>query len=103
MNELPEDWAMLYLNGSSHYKQRNYSSNLYSVVRLSGAFGYIVNNRYYDILINKLSEMRKPCDGYYMDLQREINCYLSKEKLVKHLDGYSVRAEKNVAYPQLRQ
>lgn len=47
--------------------------------------------------------MRKPCDGYYMDLQREINCYLSKEKLVKHLDGYSVRAEKNVAYPQLRQ
>lgn len=102
MEELPCEWNMLYLNGSSHYRQTEYSSLLFRVRRLSGAFGYLVNSNFYDTLIKLLEGGEKPCDGYYMDIQKSSLCFLSREKLVKHLDGYSVRAEKVVAYPQLR-
>jgi GR25 family glycosyltransferase involved in LPS biosynthesis len=102
LNELPSGWNMLHLNGSSHYRHLDYSSLVWKVKRLSGAFGYLVNSNFYDTLIELLSRCEKPCDGHYMDIQKDSMCFLSKEKLVKHLDGYSVRAEKVVAYPQLR-
>ena len=101
-SELPESWDMLYLNGSPPYAVRKHSDNLNKVWRLSGAFAYVVNSTFYDTLIAELSKEEKPCDGHYMDLQPKSNCYISRDKLVKHLDGYSVRAEKMVVYPHLR-
>jgi len=95
------EWDMIYLNGTTHSKLP-YNDKLFKVRKLSGAFGYLVNERYYDKLIEVLSQDKKPVDGYYMDLQPYSDCYLTKEKLVRHLDGYSVRTEKIVVYPHLR-
>lgn len=102
MSELPDDWDMLYFNGSPPFAAIDFSDSLQRVRRLSGAFAYMVSERFYDTLIKTLSEEKKPCDGYYMELQGNANCYLTKKKLVRHLDGYSVRAEKMVVYPHLR-
>lgn len=101
VKELPEDWAMLYFN-SAMCKLYDYSESLQRVKGLAGGFGYVVNESYYDVLLDTLKGERKPCDGYYKDLQKSIPCYVTKEKLIKHIDGYSVRGEKNVVYPQLR-
>lgn len=100
--ESVKSWDMIYLNGSPPYYTTEHNDLLKRVKRLSGAFAYLVHSRFYDMIIETLSESLRPCDGYYMDLQRESECYLSNEKLVKHLDGYSVRAEKIVVYPHLR-
>lgn len=102
MDELPENWNMFYLNGTSNYNHRDFSDLLYKVKRISGAFGYVVNSNFYDKLIKLLCEEQKPCDGYYLDAHANANIFLSKQKLVKHKDGFSVRTEKNVAYPHLR-
>jgi len=95
-------WDMLYLNGTSHLSKKEFGKWFYVVRKMSGAFGYVVNSRFYDKLIEVLSGDKKLPDLYYMDLQPHHECYLSKEKLVRHLDGYSVRTEKIVVYPHLR-
>lgn len=102
VKELPEEWAMLYFNSGGMCNLYEHSEGLQRVKGLAGGFGYVVNESYYDVLLDTLRKEGKPCDGYYKDLQKSIPCFVTKEKLIKHIDGYSVRAEKNVVYPQLR-
>lgn len=97
-----KSWDMIYLRVSPPCNLTEYNSRLKRVRRMSGAFAYLVHSKFYDTLIETLSESLKPCDGYYMDLQRSSEFFVSSEKLVRHLDGYSVRAEKMVVYPHLR-
>lgn len=101
LSELKE-WNMFYLSGSPPYRSEKYSDKVERVKRVSGAFAYVVNSNFYDTLIELLTKEEKPCDGHYMEIQSVSKCFIAREKLVKHLDGYSVRAEKMVVYPHLR-
>lgn len=94
-------WDMLFLNGSNPVSAVHYNDYWMKIRRLSGAYAYIVHSRFYDVLMDTLSKLNKPVDGYYVDLQKKNLCYLAKERLVKHLDGYSVRAERMAVFPQL--
>jgi hypothetical protein len=102
MNELPEDWDVLYLNGTEHRVSGGYTANLKRVKGMWGCFGYILHSRAYDRLITGLNETTKAIDSWLVDEAPAMNFYRTAQPLIFHLVGYSYRQDKNVNYHKLK-
>ena len=88
--QLPENWDALHLGGySPHGELINYSSLLVKCNKSWGGYGYIVNKRAYQKLINLLDGAQTQVDTYYTWVMSEMNWYKTREMLVYHLAGYS--------------
>ena len=101
MSELPDDWDVLYLNGTEHKVSGTYTANLKKVNGMWGCFGYIVNKRAYDAIIEGLDKGNESVDGWMVYAARTMNFYRTSQPLIYHLVGYSYRQDKEVNYHRL--
>ncbi len=105
LTDLPENWCILRLHQSTDGQPRlvSYTNSLNTVTKCNGTYGWVVNNRYYDIIIQLLTKnlgvlqtdrwgtYEKTFDSILMELQETTPFFQTKENLVFHADGHSDR------------
>ena len=116
IKELPVDWCILRLHRSSGPVPTfiPHSKNLSRVKGANGAYGWIINSKYYDVVIDALTKnlgvltttkwgtCEKNFDEILIELQQNFPFFQTKENLVFHADGYSDRQERVVRYNLFR-
>lgn len=102
MGALPDDWDGLWLNGTEEKPSTHYNNFVNKLVGCWGAFGYIIRDTIYATLITGMKERLIASDDYYRQVQHKHNCFIVKERLVKHRDGMSVRENRMVSLPHLK-
>lgn len=82
---------MLFLNGTNgnFIKPKGFNEHWLQVGELYGAFGYIVNSRFYDEILHWLKTNDKPTDSVYAMFMNLYKVYKSKRPLIFHKSGMS--------------
>lgn len=89
IEELPQNWDILYLY-SRHFKpSQPHSSHLVSANAALGTVAYIINSKVIDLLISVLELREREVDVVYAHMHFLINAYCFKENICHHYDGYS--------------
>lgn len=93
----PKDWDIIFLNGTfgNFNKPVKFDNNFWRVYEMYGAFGYVVNSKCYDEVINTLHRYSETmsADYIYSLLMKSLNIYRVAKPIIFHLPGYSYRAE----------
>jgi len=102
---LPSDWDMIYFGGN-HNKHMGNKINFLNdkIIRLNETYGIhcvAINNSVYDLILNVVSEMKKPIDVYYADIQKSYNCYGFNPSVALQRESFSDIQNKNVNYKWL--
>ena len=82
---------MLFLNGTVglFLKPESFNENFVKWNEGYGAFGYIVSERFYDILIDKIEKVDEPIDNIYSMFMQFFKVYKLKVPLIFHKSGVS--------------
>lgn len=71
---LHDDWNIIYLGVSQHnWENIKIKNNYYNANYSTGTFAYMVNRKFYRILLNEFIKMKKPVDNYLVDIQKIYN------------------------------
>jgi GR25 family glycosyltransferase involved in LPS biosynthesis len=92
INELPEDWDVLYLGGKPKDKVEKYSNNLVKVGHMVGAYAYAINGKSLILFLNRfISEINKyPHDGTIGSYAAENNGFCVYPPIISTEPGISV-------------
>jgi len=101
LNNLPEDWHILYLGGQYGRKPTYFNQYFTKQNATWGAFAYIVHQRAYDNLIESLTMAKQITDAVYIAYQKQYLCIKPVKKLVTHPEGFSTIKERQINYPKL--
>jgi GR25 family glycosyltransferase involved in LPS biosynthesis len=104
MSQVPSDWDMLYLGGQ-HIHGRNLkkiTENIYKCEYTLTTHSFAVRNTVYDLFIDKLMDITKPCDVHFAEQHRNINAYVCIPHLTWQKQGYSDVEKQNVNYEFLK-
>lgn len=82
---------MLFLNGTDgvHNKPIPFNEHLMKVNEFYGAFGYIINSRFYNEALKWLYAEQKPVDSIYSMFIQFYKVYRTKKPLIFHRSGIS--------------
>lgn len=82
---------MLFLNGTHgvHRKPVAFNEHWLSVSELYGAFGYIVNARFYDTILMWLKRESLPTDAVFSMFMQFHKCYKLINPIIFHRPGMS--------------
>jgi glycosyl transferase family 25 len=104
-NQVPKDWDMLYLGGQ-HFHGMNLqqiSENVFKCEYTLTTHSFAVKNTVYDLFINKLIDITKPCDVHFAESHKHINAYVIIPHLTWQGQSYSDVENANVDYTFLKQ
>lgn len=104
IKEVPSDWDMLYLGGQ-HFHGMNLqqvSEHVYKCEYTLAAHSVAFSYRVFDIFIDKLIDITKPCDVHYAESHKEINAYVIIPHLTWQKNSYSDIEKTNVDYTFLK-
>jgi GR25 family glycosyltransferase involved in LPS biosynthesis len=101
LSKLPTNWHILYLGGSFGRRPEFFDEYFSKQKMTWGAFAYVVHNRAYDNLIERLSRGNKIVDAVYIEYQNKYLCLKPHHQLVKHPAGFSTIKERNVDYKNI--
>lgn len=104
IKQVPDDWDMLYLGGQ-HLHGRNIepiTENVYKCEYTLTTHSFAVKNTVYDLFIDKLIDITKPCDIHFADQHKKINAYVFIPHLTWQREGYSDVEQKNTNYEFLK-
>ena len=105
LQNLPDDWDMVYFGGNTNYEDSLVSVNAYlnksSYVLTTHAYG--INLRYAKKIVKSVEKLDDIIDCIYAKLHKENKIYISKQKLCFQSEGYSDIEEKIVNYNFLLQ
>lgn len=91
LKELPENWDGLHLGGESPNNCLvNYSPLLNRSIKTWGGYGYMVNRRAFQRLIDELNKEQTQVDTHYTWIMHKMNWFKTKEMLIYHLPGFSI-------------
>lgn len=82
MNQLPEDWDILFFGGKHFEDPLQLSDNIARARMTYLAHAYAVNCNMYDVLIELCERGEKALDDYTADLQKDFNCYCFMPDLI---------------------
>lgn len=102
--QVPEDWDMLYFGGQ-HIHGRNIqkvNENVYKCEYTLAAHSVAFKSTIYDMFIEKLIDITKPCDVHYAESHRSINAYVIIPHLTWQREGFSDIEKQNVNYEFLK-
>tara|TARA_Y100000361_G_scaffold153246_1_gene174583 strand:- start:1028 stop:1663 length:636 start_codon:yes stop_codon:yes gene_type:complete len=95
MNELPEDWGLLYLSGRPKDQTYHFSKNLIKTNTFLSTISYLINKNYvYSYIDHVLNNLTNPfpnscadnvLNGFFIN-----NSYCIYPKIVNPMSGYSV-------------
>lgn len=96
-SQLPTDWSQIYIGAGFDSLGKQISDNLHEASNLDGTYSYIVNKKYYDIIINHLMHFTTATDGEYQFLRndKKILSYVFLPLFTYHSDEYSYICDKN--------
>ena len=110
MEQLPEDWDMLYLGGKLTTSIKHHSKNLISIGGSFGGFAIVYNNKnVVDYILSNeerllnYKENKLPHDVFYSkEVHNKFNCFMTNPMIVLHNSGFSTirKKEYNLA-PQI--
>jgi len=90
-NEIPSDWDMLYLGGQ-HYHGMNLkqiSEHVFKCEYTLTTHSFAIKNTVYDLFIDKLIDVTKPCDVHFASEHKNINAYVVIPHLTWQGESYS--------------
>jgi glycosyl transferase family 25 len=86
---LPDNWDMLYLAGSHRNKPVPVNEHIYRVSHSFTSHAYILPDTMYDIVLEKLKDLQEPADCFYVELQKQYNCYVTNPPLAWQRGDFS--------------
>jgi len=89
IQEVPDDWAFIYLGGANKRPAIPVSVHIYKLKRMSCAYAMIIHNKIYDVIIKELTAEERWADVNYNLLQRIYPAYVTIPYLAWVRDGYS--------------
>lgn len=104
IKEVPPDWDMLYLGGQ-HYHGMNLqqvSEHVYKCEYTLTTHSVAFNSTVFDMFIDKLIDITKPCDTHYAESHKKINAYVIIPHLTWQRQSYSDVEKVNVDYTFLK-
>jgi GR25 family glycosyltransferase involved in LPS biosynthesis len=97
LNDLPDDWSLLYLGGNEIIKGEGYSQQLKRVKKMTGGFGVLVSSKIYGELLTLMKSGKYLADYAYMQFQSK--AFATWKPLITHKQGrYSEIKQKIVEY-----
>lgn len=97
IKQAPEGWDMIFLNGTfgNFNKPVRMNDTFWRVYEMYGAFGYVVNARCYDTVIEALNNYCETMgtDYIYSLLMKSLKVYRLARPIIFHLPGFSYRCE----------
>jgi len=102
LSELPSDWVMLFLSGNHKKPCNKFTNNTVKINYSYSLCSYILNNNYYDLIINLLSNEINIIEEidiiYAKQIQSKFNCYCITPHITTQRPSYSDILEKKVDY-----
>lgn len=98
--QIPNNWDLLYL-GANHYWGQNLqkiSDHIYKCEYSVAAHAVGIKHTVYDLFIEKLNDLSKPCDMHFAEAQAYINAYVIVPHLAWQKEGYSDIQYQNMNY-----
>lgn len=94
INQVPDDWDMLYLSGNHNehvgFSKNMISSNVIKCYMTYSTHSFAVKSSVYDLIINYLTNIQtKPVDVLYTDIQKMCNAYSLSPGLTTQRVGFS--------------
>lgn len=104
-NQVPDNWDMLYLGGQHFHGMdlRQVSENVFKCQYTLTTHSFAVKNTVYDLFIDKLIDITKPCDVHFAESHKDINAYVIIPHLTWQGESYSDVQNANVDYTFLKQ
>ena len=104
ISEVPSNWDMLYLGGQ-HFHGMNLeqvSEHVYKCEYTLCAHSVAINSTVFDMFIDKLIDITKPCDVHYAESHKEIDAYVFLPHLSWQRNMYSDIENRYVNYNFLK-
>ncbi|MDQ1141887.1 MAG: hypothetical protein EOO44_04165 [Flavobacterium sp.] len=99
LKDVGSDWDMLYLYmENSHLQPKKIKSNVYQLQNTLGMVAIIYNKRCISQVIEKIEGDLRWVDSSIADLHLVLKAYGPKKTMIKHRNGYSTIAKKNIRY-----
>lgn len=91
INELPDDWDMIYLGGNIKSKGSvaEFSSNFKKALNVFCTHAYIVRKKAISALIKKVETKQWKVDVLYTEFQKENKCFITIPELAWQKAGFS--------------
>lgn len=90
-NQIPDDWDMLYLGGQHYHGMglEQITENIFKCEYTLTTHSFAVKETVYDLFINKLTNITKPCDVHFASEHKNINAYVIIPHLTWQSQSYS--------------
>lgn len=92
IDDIPEDWNMLYFGGNHLHGLNHVKNNVYKTIYSLATHAYGIKNSFYDTILSKLKLAELPVDVYYASMHQQYPSYLIKNgnsQLAWQDSGYS--------------
>jgi len=103
MDELPENWQLVYLGGTHREVPVKVSEHIYRVTKTLCVHAYIIRNTLFDFALDAFKSLHQPCDCYYADKQHEGNMYVINPPLAWQSGGFSDIVGRNMWYDWIKE
>lgn len=89
MGELPEDWDLLYLGGWNLGEIERYSKSLNLAKKVYTTHAYIVRDKFYDTILNKITSENGKVDVLISDILPIGKCFICNPTIAWQREGFS--------------
>ena len=89
MEELHEDWDLLYLGGWNVGDIEKYSESLNWAKKVFTTHAFIVRNKFYDILLDKINSRKWKVDVLISEVLPSGKCFICEPTLAWQREGFS--------------
>lgn len=89
LDQVPQQWSLLYLGGNEKSKPQKISPNIYKVSNMLMAHAVGIDESAYDELISSMESRDLPSDFCYVLVQKKMRCYVISPFLAWQRAGWS--------------
>jgi len=103
-DQIPDNWDMLYLGGQ-HFHGMNLqkiTENIFKCEYTLTTHSFAIKDTVYDLFIDKLIDITKPCDIHFAEQHKNINAYVILPHLTWQSNSYSDVEKSHVDYTFLK-
>lgn len=102
LSALPPEWDLLYLGGSHKEPVEPFNEHLSVVFRTLTTHGYILRSTAFKKLIGSMPALHTEVDGYFAQVQKEYNCFVTEPPLAWQREDYSDIQKTTVKYDHIK-
>jgi hypothetical protein len=89
MDQLPEDWDLVYLGGWNLGEQKKYSELLNFAEKVYTTHAFIVQNKFFDVIIEGLNSRDWKVDVLLSEVLTKGKCFIANPTIAWQKEGYS--------------